>query len=38
MVTRSEHPEVFDVVPGTTPPPKPDGEGFVIIRVAAFEP
>jgi hypothetical protein len=38
VVTRAEHPEVFDVVPGTTFPPVPEGEGYLIIRLVAFEP
>lgn len=37
VVTRDEHPEVFEAVPGTTLPPAPEGEGFVIIRLVAFE-
>ncbi|GII27660.1 hypothetical protein [Planotetraspora mira] len=37
VVTRAERPSVFDAVPGTTFPPVPDGEGYVIIRLIAFE-
>ncbi|WP_327046986.1 hypothetical protein OG320_03555 [Microbispora sp. NBC_01189] len=38
VVTRDEHPEVFEAVPGATLPPKPEGEGFLVIRLVAFEP
>ncbi|MEU7689466.1 peptidylprolyl isomerase [Microbispora hainanensis] len=38
VVTRDEHPEVFEAVPGTTLPPKREGEGFLIIRLVGFEP
>lgn len=37
VVTRDEHPEVFEAVPGTTLPPKPEGEHYLIIRLVAFE-
>ncbi|MFG1861217.1 peptidylprolyl isomerase [Microbispora bryophytorum] len=37
VVTRDEHPEVFDAVPGTTLPPKREGDGFLVIRLVAFE-
>lgn len=38
VVTRDEHPEVFKAVPGTTFPPVRDGDGYVILRLVAFEP
>ncbi|WP_169950734.1 hypothetical protein [Microbispora sp. H11081] len=37
VVTRHEHPDVFEAVPGTTLPPRPEGEHFVIMRLVAFE-
>ncbi len=36
-VTRDEHPEVFEAVPGTTLPPVYDGSSYVIVRLVAFE-
>ncbi|ETK32184.1 hypothetical protein [Microbispora sp. ATCC PTA-5024] len=37
VVTREECPEVFEAVPGTTFPPVPEGDGFLILRLVAFE-
>ncbi|MEW9529954.1 hypothetical protein [Microbispora sp. NPDC049125] len=37
VVTRAERPEVFDAVPGTTFPPVPEGESYLIVRLVAFE-
>ncbi|GAB1821585.1 peptidylprolyl isomerase [Herbidospora sp. RD11066] len=36
-VTREQMPHVFAAVPGTTFPPMPDGDGWVIVRLVAFE-
>jgi hypothetical protein len=38
VVTRDERPEVFDAVPGTTFPPVAEDEGYLVIRLVAFEP
>ena len=37
LVSRAEHPEIFDAVPGTTFPPIRDGSGYLIRRLVAFE-
>ena len=37
VVTRAERPEVFEAVPGTMFPPIPEGEGYLVIRLVAFE-
>ncbi|MBP2706615.1 hypothetical protein JOL79_22665 [Microbispora sp. RL4-1S] len=38
VVTRHERPELFHAVPGTTLPPVREGDGYLVIRLVAFEP
>ncbi|MEZ0076676.1 hypothetical protein [Planotetraspora sp. GP83] len=37
VVSRAERPEIFEAVPGTTFPPMAEGDGYVIMRLVAFE-